>query len=241
MYKRQGIDSAKIKARALEQGLFSGDQLYKMSDNDLKRLILNPEFSTAAVKGKKSTGHGAGLHIVRNIIEQLNGSIDISSRAGKGTLIQIRIPLNLLVIKALKIQAGPEIMALPVNAVDEIIKVRRDDIREEDGCRVITVHDTTLPVFRLTEIFNIEPAKSLGERVYIIIVEAEGQSIGLIVDETLGLEEIVIKPLGEFLRRESGFSGATIISDGRISLIPDIAELIRIASERQPVPEESAA
>ncbi len=89
--------------------------------------------------------------------------------------------------------------------------------------------------------FNIETDEDLDERVYIITVQAENQSIGLIVDETFGLEEIIIKPLGEFLRKESGFAGATIITDGNISLVPDVAELIRIATKRQPVPEKSIA
>jgi two-component system chemotaxis sensor kinase CheA len=212
-----------------------------MSDSDLKLLILNPEFSTVIDTGRKPEDRGEGLHIVKTNIEKLKGSIDIRSEAGQGTQVQIRVPLNLLVVKALQVKAGEEVMALPVSCIEEILRVRTDVIFEEDGNKVIKIHDTTLPVFKLTEVFNIEPVEAHDERVYIIIVQAEGQSIGLIVDETAGLEEIVIKPLGEFLRKESGFSGATIISDGNISLIPDIAELIRIAKERRPVPEESIA
>lgn len=237
----RGIDLKKVKAKALEQGLFTADELFKMPDSDLKRLILNPKFSTVDDKGRKPEDRGEGLHIVQTNLERLKGSIDIRSKEGQGTIIQIRVPLNLLVIKALKVKAGEEIMALPVNCIEEILKVRTDVLLEKDGNTVITIHDTTVPVFKLTELFNIEPVAGQGERVYIILVKTENKSIGLIVDETSGLEEIIIKPLGKFLRKESGFAGATIISDGNISLIPDITELIRIATNRRPVPEESAA
>lgn len=235
----RGIDLKKVKAEALKLGLFTGDELFKMSDSDLKRLILNPAFSTVTDQGRKPEDRGQGLHVVKTSIDKLKGSIDIRSKAGRGTIIQIRIPLNLLVIKALQVRAGKETMALPVNCVEEILKVSDSIIFDEDGHKFITIHDATVPVFKLTEVFNIEPVPSHDEKVYIIIVQADQQSIGLIVDETAGIEEIVIKPLGELLRRESGFSGATIISDGNISLIPDVAELIRIAKKHRTVAEEA--
>ena len=237
----RGIDLKKVKAKALEQGLFTGDELYQMSESDLKRLILNPEFSTVVDKGTKPEDRGEGLHIVQTNIEKLKGSIDIRSKEGQGTIIQVRVPLNLLVIKALKVKAGKEIMALPVSCIEEILKVGNDVILEKDGSKIINFHETSLPVFKLTDVFNLEPADVHDERVYIIVVQEENQSIGLIVDDTFGLEEIIIKPLGEFLRKESGFAGATIISDGNISLVPDVAELIQIATQKQPVPEKSIA
>ncbi len=237
----QGIDPEKVKSKALELGLFTSDELLKISDSDLKLMILNPEFSTVIDKGSESANRGEGLHSAKTIIEKLKGTVDISSEAGKGTVVQVRIPLNLLVVKALQVKAGSEVMALPVNCIEEIMRVHNDVIIEEDGNKFIKIHDSTLPVFRLTEVFNIEPVETEAqdERVYIIIVQADQQSIGLIVDGTAGLEEIVIKPLGEFLRKESGFSGATVINDGNISLIPDIVELLRIAKERRIVQDES--
>ena len=142
------------------------------------------------------------------------------------------------------VKTGKEVMALPVTNIEEIIRLHPDKIQEDDGKQSININDMTIPVYRLRRVFNIEDEGSAEEKSIIIIVEPRHKPddlIGLIVDSTSGLEEIIIKPLGETLRKQSGFAGATLISDGNISLVPDIDEVIRIASERSDAIEESIA
>ncbi|MDH3328778.1 MAG: chemotaxis protein CheW, partial [Desulfobulbaceae bacterium] len=227
----RGIDPQRIKEKALELNLIPADKLDGMPETELIRLIMAPGFSTTAT-ATRTSGRGVGMDVVRNNIEKLKGTIDIRSQVGIGTKFRINIPLAVSVIQTLAVKAGSTIITIPLTNIVETTRVRKEDITDSGGIEFIQHRDALLPVFRLAEILNIQAEKTDGKHAYILIVKAKGRRAGLIVDGFMRPAEAVVKPLAEYLRQESGFSGATIRDDGTISLILDIATLLAIAKNR---------
>jgi len=227
----RGINREKIKNKAIEKGLFSADELERMSVTELNRIILTAGFSTAD-KVSNTSGRGVGMDVVRKNIEKLNGTLDIESKLGAGTRMRVKIPLTLAIIHALMIRTGSDVFAIPLANVDETVRINTDEISTVEGVEVIYLRGQTLPVFRLSSLFNIKSDKNT-ERLYVVIVSSGGQRVGFVVDEMMGQDEVVIKPLVDYVQEKSGFSGATIVGDGRISLILDVYEMVRITAERQ--------
>lgn len=233
----RGIDTKRIQAKALEKGLVRKEELERMSDQDLTRLIMLPGFSTAE-KATKTSGRGVGMDVVKKNIEKLNGTVEIVSEKGKGTRLRIKIPLTMAIIQALMVRVGLEKFTIPLTTVEETLRVFRHEISEIEGVDVIHLRESTMPIFQLAKIYDIDRQGQDEEKMFVVVVSTGTQELGLVVDELLGQEEVVIKPLADYLRVESGFGGATILGDGGISLILDIPELVKIAKENQVVRQE---
>ncbi len=230
----KGLEPEVIKAIALEKNLVTPDQLARMSYKEIIELIMRPGFSTAA-KITRTSGRGVGMDVVRKNLENLNGTLEIDSSPGEGTRFRIKIPLTLAVIKALLVNVGGALFTIPLIAVDETLRVRKGEINSIKGNEVIYLRDSAIPLIRLSGVFNLASSARAAEneRPFVVIVSSGSGRVGLVVDDLRGQEEVVIKPLPDYLRDNKGFSGATILGDGRISLILDIHELVNLTIGRQ--------
>ncbi len=219
----RGIDIEKVKKKALERGLVTENELAKMSEKDILNLIFLPGFSTAE-KVTDVSGRGVGMDVVKTNIEKLNGTIEINTQKGKGTQIVIKIPLTLAIIQSLLVQVGEEIYAIPLVSVVEAVKINTDEIQHVEGQEIIILRDSVLPLVELSRVFDI-PTERREKSIYVVVLSIGERRFGLIVDRLIGQEEIVIKSLGNYLSSVPGISGATIMGDGRVTLIIDVASL----------------
>jgi two-component system, chemotaxis family, sensor kinase CheA len=220
-----GLDTARIRQKAIEKKLGSADEINRMTDKEVFSYIFHPGFSTAKVVTDVS-GRGVGMDVVRTNIEKLKGIIDIQSERGRGTAIIIKLPLTLAIVQGLLVEAGNELFILPLASVLETVKIARADIASINRKEVIRLRDTVLPIVDLHSIFfrgtsSIDLAKMTSS--YVVVLGLAEKRIGLVVDHLIGQEEVVIKSLGEFLGQTRGIAGATILGDGRVRLIVDPA------------------
>ena len=227
----RGLDPQKIKQKAVANGLYSEDDVERLSRREITNLILMPGFSTAD-KITGTSGRGVGMDVVKKNIEKLNGTLDIDTIQGKGTLMRLKIPLTVAIIHALMVRVGADMFTIPLANVDETVRISKDDASFVEGVEVIHLRGVALPIFRLATLFGVKSDQDL-DKSFVVIVNTDGQRIGFVVDEMLGQEEVVIKPLEDYVQDRSGFSGATIVGDGRISLILDVYELVKMTSSRQ--------
>ncbi|XBQ16494.1 MAG: chemotaxis protein CheA [Oceanicaulis sp.] len=218
-----GLNPEKIRAKVLEKGLASAEDLDAMSEAQIQRYIFAAGFSTAAQVTNLS-GRGVGMDVVRTNIEQIGGSIDLSSEVGKGTTFTIKIPLTLAIVSALIIAAGDARFAVPQLSVRELVRVGPGSpvaVESMHGAKMIRLRDKLLPVIALDRVLS-QSLDEAGEMSgYVIVLEAAGRRMGLVVDDVLDTEEIVVKPLSGPLRGISVFSGATILGDGSVIMILD--------------------
>ena len=220
-----GLDTVRIRQKAIEKKLASADEINRMSDKEVFSYIFHPGFSTAKVVTDVS-GRGVGMDVVRTNIEKLKGIIDIQSERGKGTAIIIKLPLTLAIVQGLLVDARNELFILPLASVLETVKIARTDVASINRKEVIRLRDTVLPIVDLHSIFfrgtsSIDLAKMTNS--YVVVLGLAEKRIGLVVDHLIGQEEVVIKSLGEFLGQTQGIAGATILGDGRVRLIVDPA------------------
>ncbi len=227
-----GIDIEKIKSAALERDLYSKEELDRMTPREITSLIMKPGFSTAA-RVTHTSGRGVGMDVVKKNIEKLNGTLDVESSFGRGTRIRLKIPLTLAIIPALLVRVSGDLFTIPLSTVDETIRIDTDELTTIEGVEVLQFRDGTLPIVRLTEVFNMPEQDPSRRRHFVVVVSSGMKQMGIVVDSLIGQEEVVIKPLEDYLQENSGFSGATILGDGRISLILDIYELINLTIEKQ--------
>ena len=228
----RGIDPQQVKAKALERGVVSKEEADRMSPQELMRLITMAGFSTAE-EVTDTSGRGVGMDVVKRNIEKLNGALEIDSKLGVGTRIRLKIPLTLAIIPALQVRVGKNLFTIPLANVEETLRVRDQETSVIEGTEVIHLRGRTMPIFRLSGLFSIASDSKIHNASFVVVVNRGEQQIGLVVDELLGQEEVVIKPLVDYLQENSGFSGATIMGDGRISLILDVYELASITVNRQ--------
>ncbi len=224
----RGIDPDRIKAAAAKNLSMSREELGRLNRRELIELITRPGFSTSETITTTS-GRGVGMDVVKSNIEKLNGTLDIDSIKGQGTRIRIKIPLTLAIIKALLVKTGDETFTIPLTAVEETLQIFGSEISTIEGVEVFKLRDSILPLLRLSELLNIKSGTDRAGSTYIVVVNTGSKQTGLVVDALLGQEETVIKPLVDYLQENSGFSGATILGDGSISLILDIYELINLS------------
>ncbi len=221
-----GIYPDMIRESAISRGLISKDEAAAMSDDDLMFILFQPGFSTAKAVTDIS-GRGVGMDVAKRDIEKLGGNIKIYSTPGKGTSIRLKLPLTLAIIKALLVRVGNNTYILPINNVLESFRINEDQIKMVDKKETCILRDEVIPLARLNHLFEIESSnQDLDNDLFVIIVEHKDKHIGLIVDELVGQQEIVIKSLGASLGRVQGFAGATIIKDGSVALIVDINSLL---------------
>jgi two-component system, chemotaxis family, sensor kinase CheA len=227
----RGVNLERIKAKAIEKGLIGESAASQLSEREIINLILIPGFSTAD-KITHTSGRGVGMDVVKKNIEKLNGTLEVDTMPGRSTRIRIKIPLTLAIIPALLVHVLDELFTIPLSVVDETLRVFKDEISVIEGVDVMYLRDETIPLIRLREVFNMDTRKEIAEKFFVVIVNTGERRVGLIVDHMLGQEEVVIKPLEDYLQENSGFSGATILGDGQISLILDVYELIKLSTSK---------
>jgi two-component system chemotaxis sensor kinase CheA len=218
-----GINFEKIKKKAVEKDLINGKNADTMSKEEAIELLFKPGFSTSDVISDVS-GRGVGLDVVKSKIESIGGSIEVETKEGKGTKFIIRIPLTLAIIQALLVKVKEEMFAIPLSSISEIININKEQIRNIQGQEIILYRGRTIPVIRLNKIIHTEIDEERNELVSIIVKKGDKQA-GLVVDSLLGQQEIVIKPLGKYLSNVKYLAGATILGNGKISLILDVNSL----------------
>ncbi|MCQ4921771.1 chemotaxis protein CheA [Tissierella carlieri] len=220
----RGMDHNLIKRKAVEKGILDEREAENLSIEDSINLLFEPGFSTAETISDVS-GRGVGLDVVKSKIESINGNIEIESVKDKGTKFIIRIPLTLAIIQALLIKLNDEIYAIPLSSITEIINISNDQIRDVQGQEIVLYRGMTLPIIRLKDILGIDDNRESEDLVVVVVKKGDKQA-GLIVDNLIGQQEIVIKGLGKYLGGVKYLSGATILGNGNISLILDINSLI---------------
>lgn len=220
----RGIDIDKIRESALSKGMVTEEELEVFSHEDIMNLLFVPGFSTSAEVSDVS-GRGVGLDVVKSKIESINGTIEIVSEKNKGTKFVIRIPLTLAIIQALLVNLGDEIYAIPLSAITEITNIDGQRIRDVQGQEIILYRGKTISIIRLNELMGISVEKDIDEQVMIVVNKGDKQA-GLLVDNLIGQQEIVIKSLGKYLSHIKYLSGATILGNGGISLILDVNSII---------------
>ena len=228
----RGLDAERIKAKALAGNFATREEIERMLPKEINSLIMQAGFSTAA-EVTHTSGRGVGMDVVKQNIEKLNGTIEIDTTPGVGTQFRIKIPLTLAIIPALLVQVRSELFTIPLSTVEETIRIAPGDLSTIEGVEVMQLRENTLPLVRLAELFNMPAQTSDDGRSFVVVVSTGMKQVGLVVDALLGQEEVVIKPLEDYLQEKSGFSGATILGDGRISLILDIYELVSLSIDRQ--------
>ncbi len=219
-----GIDPARILAKARTLGLVAHDS--NLDEAEILQLIFLPGFSTAA-KVTDVSGRGVGMDVVSQNIRKLKGKVEVVSSVGQGTKFIVKLPLTLAITRALLVASGGSVFAIPLDAVRESIRVSPSQIRTIQRREVIPLRDEVLPLLHLAEVFRpaepLEPAQGLRP---VVVVGGARKQLGLVVDSIEGEQDVVIKPLGSYLGQIAGIAGATILGDGRVSLILDIATLI---------------
>ncbi|WP_418223607.1 chemotaxis protein CheW [Clostridium isatidis] len=214
-----GINLAKVKAKAEKMGINTEG----LSDNDIRNLIFNQGFSTNT-EVTDISGRGVGMDVVKTKISALGGTVDVVSEEGKGSSFIIKLPLTLQIIQALLVKVGSETFAISLGYIDKVIDYKEDRIKKTNGEEVIVYRDTIIPLIRLNERLGIEKADN--KKKFVIIVKVGDKVVGLLVDSLLGQQEIVIKPLGDTLKSLKEYIGATILGNGLVTLILDVAALI---------------
>ncbi|CAG4933729.1 chemotaxis protein CheA [Acidithrix sp. C25] len=228
-----GINPDRIRANALKKGLFRADQLDKMSEREITNLIFAPGFSTAE-KITNVSGRGVGMDVVKTNIEKIGGTIDIQSTPGEGTTIKIKIPLTLAIIPALVVAAGGQRYAIPQVSLVELVRLERDqakvDIDSVYGAPVCRLRGNLLPLVYLCDLMHTSTKKIEDDAVNVVVLQADERQFGLVVDNVVDTEEIVVKPLGKQVKNVDVYAGATIMGDGRVALILDVMGIAQRSS-----------
>jgi two-component system chemotaxis sensor kinase CheA len=223
-----GIDAEKIKESAIRKQLITAQDAETMSEQEWIQLIFLPGFSTAPTVSDIS-GRGVGMDIVRNHIEKLNGFIDVETRLGEGTRFTIKLPLTLAILRGLLIKFQETTYALPMNSVIEIIRISKQEIHSVKGQAVVKIRDKMIPLMGLHDLFGMSCGKRNTKHVFIVVVGLAEKRLGLVVDELIGSQEIVVKSIGSYVGQVEGVSGAAILGDGSVALILDVTGVFKLA------------
>lgn len=220
-----GIDVEKVKNKAIEKGTITVEQAEAMSNKEIIDLLFRPSFSTAE-KITDVSGRGVGLDVVKTKIEGLGGSIECKTELGEGSSFIIRLPLTLAIIQALMVELGAEKYAIPLGSILTIEDVPFSDIKHVQTKEVINLRGSVIPLVRLDKILDVEPGEFKPESLTVVIVKKGDRQTGLVVDNLIGQQEIVIKPIGEYIHCSKLISGATILGNGDIALILEANTLV---------------
>jgi two-component system chemotaxis sensor kinase CheA len=222
----KGMDPEKLKEIAISRGVLDADSAARMSDVEAFNLIFAPGFSTK-VEISEVSGRGVGMDVVKTKINQLNGSVSITSELGKGTRLAIKVPLTLAILPTLMIIVGAQTFALPLGSVSEIINMDISKTHKVDGQLTMIVRSKAIPLFYLGDWLNRIPVDVDRSKGHVVVMQISTQQVGFVVDSLIGQEEVVIKPLDALLKGTPGMAGATITSDGGIALILDVPSLLK--------------
>lgn len=220
----RGLDPEGLRNAVVKKGLMTRDEVDSLSDREAQELIFLPGFSTAAVTTDVS-GRGVGMDAVRAKINGLNGSVEIISEVGKGSRFVIRLPLTLAIIQALLVKGAGEVYALPLEAIEETVVIDRTDTRPVDGVECMVLRDHIVPLVSLRERLGLYGMEEEGDKYSVVVVRTGTARLGVVVDQLVGQQDIVIKHLPEYLGDVRGVAGATILGDGSVALIVDVGAL----------------
>ncbi len=220
-----GIDVESVRNKAIERGTITPEQAANMSDKEIIDLLFLPSFSTAKAVTDVS-GRGVGLDVVKSKIEALSGEVEVKSKLGVGSTWTIRLPLTLAIIQALMVIVGDEKYAISLGSIQTIEDIAPSEIKLVQNKEVIHLRGTVIPLVRLSEVLDVESKKSNDENMVVVIVKKGDRLAGLVIDELLGQQEIVIKSLGKYIKQCKFISGATILGDGEVALILDANALL---------------
>ena len=220
-----GIDVDKVRQKAIDRGSITPEQGANMSDKEIIDLLFLPSFSTAKEVTDVS-GRGVGLDVVKSKIEALSGEVEVKSKLGVGSTWTIRLPLTLAIIQALMVIVGGEKYAISLGSIQTIEDIDPAEIKLVQNKEVIHLRGSVIPLIRLNEVVGIESTKSPDENMQVVIAKKGDKLAGLVIDELIGQQEIVIKSLGKYIKQCKFISGATILGDGEVALILDANALI---------------
>jgi two-component system, chemotaxis family, sensor kinase CheA len=240
-----GLDCGKIRNKAVQKGLITSDQAARMSDRELTNLIFMPGLSTAE-KVTNVSGRGVGMDVVKTNIEKIGGMVDVQSRVGQGTTVRMKIPLTLAIIPALIVTSAGDRYAIPQVNLLELVRLEGEQVRKGielvNGAPVYRLRGHLLPLAYLNKELGVDVAitNEAGEATNIVVLQADDQQFGLVVDEINDTEEIVVKPLSKQLKNINTYAGATIMGDGRVALILDVVGLAHCANVVREVHDRTA-
>lgn len=220
-----GIDTNAVKNKGIERGVITPEQGEAMSEKEIIGLLFNAGFSTAKVVSDVS-GRGVGLDVVKSMIESLSGEVEVKSRLGEGSTWTIRLPLTLAIIQALMVEIGDEKYAIALGSIQTIEDILPEDVKLVQAKEVIQLRDLVIPLIRLNEILDVPSKKNPEDNLVVVVVKKGDKMAGLVVDELIGQQEIVIKSLGKYISKCKIISGATVLGDGEVALILDANALI---------------
>jgi len=220
----KGINPEQVKKKAIERGILEEEHASAMSDEELIQIVLLPGFSLSETITDIS-GRGVGMDAVKTKVEALGGQLDLVSRAGQGTSVYVRLPLTLAIVLSLLVKVGEETYAISLENVEETILVKRENIKTVHGSPVTLLRGEVLSLSDLGNVLGTVVEESHREEYPVVVVKVGKNKVGFIVDELIGQQEIVIKSLGRFLSKLKGIAGATILGDGNVALILDVASL----------------
>jgi two-component system chemotaxis sensor kinase CheA len=220
-----GINAEKVKAKGVEKGLITPQEAADMSEAEAFQLIFRPGFSTAQTVSQVS-GRGVGMDVVKTNLARLNGSVTISSELGVGTQFTLKLPLTLAIIQSLLVRVGDETFGVPLHAVDEVVGLEPGQQSTIRGREVLRHRDEVLPLVRIGDALNVRDYVRPDVQEYAVVVEVAHQRVGLVVDQLVGQKEIVIKPLGDFLKKPPSIAGSAILGDGRVVMVIDLGQLL---------------
>ncbi len=224
----RGIDAHRLKTKALQQGILDADEAARMTDTEALELIFRPGFSTAD-EITEISGRGVGLDVVRSVMQRLKGSVEVASQPGQGTTFRLKLPLTLAIIKALLFRVEQRLYAIPLNAVAQIARARESELHRVDQYEVLQLRNQVLPLIRLGNRPDEGPgeqAATVSQRIFILVIQSGERKLGLIVDALEGEEELVIKALDDKTVATDLVGGASILGDGRVVLIMNLAAIM---------------
>jgi two-component system chemotaxis sensor kinase CheA len=220
----KGMDPQKMRETAVKKGLMTQEEAAKLSDTDAINLSFLAGFSTAD-KITEISGRGVGMDVVLTKIGGMGGSIKLESVLGKGTTMKLKLPLTVAIIHSLMVKVGSDIYAIPIANVIRDLSIKKEEIKTIKGEEVVLIRGEVLPLIRLHKLFDIKSNGS--EELLVVVVERMGSNVGLVVDQVIGQQEVIIKNLdNNILKGVKGFAGATILGDGNVALILDVGSLL---------------
>lgn len=220
-----GINADIIRKKAVEKGMISQEDADKLDDADAVRLVFLPGFSTAE-KITDISGRGVGMDVVRSKIEALSGHVDVETKIDEGSIFKIKLPLTLAIIQAMLVKVQQEMYAIPLGSIDSTINIQPTDIKTVRNKEVIVLRGEIIPIIRMEEMLQVPHVKDSDE-IFVVVVHAGEAKAGIVVDNLIGQQEIVIKTLGNLFAGLKMFSGATVLGDGRVALILDVATMMQ--------------
>ena len=220
-----GIDVKVVREKAVSRGTITPEQAESMSDKDIIDLLFLPSFSTSE-KVTDVSGRGVGLDVVKSKIEALSGEVDVKTKYGEGSTWSIRLPLTLAIIQALMVVVGTEKYAISLGSIETIENITKEDIKYVQAKEVINLRGTVIPLIRLDAMLDIKKEKENDDNLVVVIVRKGDKQAGLVVDELIGQQEIVIKSMGKYISKCKMISGATILGNGEVALILDANAII---------------